>query len=98
MNSAANAFIFIMAIIAVAACCHISKCCCECLFRWLDYWLEIKAEEEMERRTTIHPMPIPLPFPKQKATKIIPADRYVVFLNPGNAPMSIGLPKEYSEV
>ena len=83
-SSAVNVFYFLIVICGFAACCHGFKCCCECLFRWLDYWYEIKAEEEMERRTAIHPMPIPLPFPKPQATKIIPADKYVVFLNPGN--------------
>jgi len=71
--------------------------------RWCDHWYEISQEGERrarmeERRTAVHPIPIPLPFPNQQATKIIPADKYVVFLNPGNTPMSIGLPKEYSEV
>ncbi len=95
---------FILAICAVALCCHCFRCLCECMFRWIDYWHEVSYEramrERMEQRgTVIHPMPIPLSFPKQhKSTKIIPADKYIVFLNPDGHKMCLGLPQEYSNV
>lgn len=100
MNSVVNVFYFLIIIISIATCCHGSKCLCECMCRWMDYRHMVARERaiEEERRTVIHPIPIPLPFPNRQATKIIPADKYVVFLNPGNCPMSIGLPKEYSNV
>jgi len=67
---------------------------------WADYWYELKLEERHRRRTQIQispreVMPVFIPPP---TTKIIPAEKYIVVVNPQGHPISLGLPKEYSNV
>ena len=90
-----NLIYFLIYIISLAACFTICGWFCECMCRWADYWHELKLEEEY-RQTQIVPRRTLLP--PQKSTKIVPVHEYIVVMNPQPHPISLGLPKEYSNV
>ena len=81
---------FLLFLLGVALCCHLFRCFVECLCRWADYWYE-KEQEEAFRQTQVVPRDIFIkPVP--------PVKKYIVVVNPQGHPMSLGLPKEYSNV
>ena len=85
-----NVFYFIIFILSIAACCQIVQGLCECMCRWTDYWYALKSRR-LARQTQIVPMvQIMPPNPTLK--------KYIVFVNPHGHPISLGLPKEYSNV
>jgi hypothetical protein len=102
MNSISSVFYFFLFIFSIVACCNICKCFCNCMCNWADYWYELKLEER-HRQTQISPRQIsprevtPVFIPPSP-NKIIPADKYIVVMNPQGHPISLGLPKEYSNV
>lgn len=73
---------FLIFILGIALCCQGFGCLLECLCRWADYWYE--KEREPFRQTQIVPCGI--------------VKKYIVVVNPQGHPMSLGLPKEYSNV
>ena len=92
-----NVIYFIIFILSIAVCCQIFRCLCECMCRWADYWYDLKQEEEY-RQTQIVPSPPPVYMLRKPLTKVVPAHKYIVVMNPQGHPISLGLPKEYSNV
>ena len=93
-----NVFYFMMVMCGIAACCQLCKCFCNCLCNWIDFWYE--KSQLRRRQTQVLPRVVTPVFEPPSPTKIVPDYKYVVFLNPKGHefPISIGLPKEYSNV